>query len=77
MASVGVGRVDGVRECFSVAQMTDIYICVCETKVEQKKSGIFMLFFRMYIVFFYFLPFHLYFYISLILGQVRNEFLKL
>ena len=31
--------------------MIDIYICVCEAKVEQK-NGIFMLFFRMYIVFF-------------------------
>ena len=40
----------------------DIYMCVCEAIVEQK-SGIFMLFFRMYIVFFYFLPFHLDFYI--------------
>ena len=39
------------------------YLCVCETKVEQKKSGIFMVFFRMYIVSFYFLPFHLNFYI--------------
>ena len=58
MASVGAGGVDGGRECFCVA-----YICVCETKVEQKKCGIFMLFFQMYIVFFYFLPFHLDFYI--------------
>ena len=32
--------------------MIEIYICVCEAKVEQKKIGIFMLFFRMYIVFF-------------------------
>ena len=36
-----------------------------------------MLFFRMYIAFFYFLPFHLDFYILLILAQVGNEFLKL
>ena len=31
MALVGAGG-DGGRECFCVA-----YICVCETKVEQKK----------------------------------------
>ena len=32
MASVGGRGVDGGRKCFCVA-----YICVCETKVEQKK----------------------------------------
>ena len=39
----------------------DIYACVKQK--WNKKSGIFMLFFRMYIVFFYFLAFHLDFYI--------------
>ena len=40
----------------------DIYISVW-IKSGTKKSGIFMLFFWMYIVFFYFLPFHLDFYL--------------
>ena len=39
-----------------------IYVCV-KQKWNKKKCGIFMLFFHMYIVFFYFLPFHLDFYI--------------
>ena len=42
----------------------DIYMCVCEAKVEQKKWNIYAVLSNVYcFLFFYFLPFHLDFYI--------------
>ena len=55
----------------------DIYVCV-KQKWNKKKWNIYAVLSNVYcFLFFYFLPFHLDFYISLILAQVGNEFLKL